>query len=346
MYTQAIIFEDNYKLKIVDQTRLPEQLKYIYLSTLDDAVIAIKQLKVRGAPAIGIVAAYILYVIANSIKKLPLPEFSQKLNQASDVLINCRPTAVNLSWAVNRIKKTISDKKNTPPEQICETIKKEAINIHNEDKQTCYQIGKNGNTIIADKCNLLTHCNAGSLATGGWGTALGVVYAANEQGKDIHVYVDETRPLGQGARLTFWELNQANIPCTLITDSMAASLMAKNKIDVVIFGADRIAANGDAANKIGSYSLAVLANYHKVPCYSAAPLSTFDFEIPNGESIPIELRDPAEILKFYNYEKADQNNFNVYNPAFDVTPAELLTGIITEKGIFKTPLQKKLLREY
>jgi len=344
MYTPAIIFTQNNELEIVDQTLLPKELTYIKIKNLEDAIDAIKQLKVRGAPAIGILAAYTLYVLSDFYKNLPPNVYFEKMKYVSDNLSKSRPTAVNLVWAINRIQ-TIFTNKIENPVEITESIKKEAIKIHEEDILSCKQIGLNALKIVPRKCNIITHCNAGSLATGGWGTALGVIYAAHENGKDIHVYVDETRPLGQGARLTLWELDRASIPCTLITDSMSGSLMAAGKIDLVVFGADRIAVNGDVANKIGSYNLAVLANYHNVPCYSAAPLSTFDKNLRNGSEIPIEIRDPNEILRFYEYEQDKKEQLKVYNPAFDVTPAKLLTGIITEKGIFKEPYEKQILKE-
>lgn len=343
MYVPAIIFEDQKYLTIVDQTLLPQQLKYINLTNLEDTLSAIKQLKVRGAPAIGIVAAYTLYLIADKNKNYSLSKFQNNLNEESEILKNCRPTAINLGWAVNRIRHIYLKSTNSPIE-ITEQIKAEAIKIHKEDELSCQQIGLNGLEVVPDSCNILTHCNAGSLATGGWGTALGVIYAAHENGKKIHVYVDETRPLGQGGRLTLWELNHAQIPCTLITDSMAASLMAKRKIDLIVFGADRINANGDVANKIGSYSLAVLAKYHNVPCYSAAPISTFDLDIKKGNDIPIELRDKDEVLNIHNYNEKQKSGLNVYNPAFDVTPAELLTGIITERGVFRQPLNQTIYK--
>ncbi len=339
MFIPAIIFEDQKNLKIIDQTLLPQEFKYIYINNLEDSITAIKQLKVRGAPAIGIVAAYTLYLIANKSKESPLIQFRENLQKESEILKNCRPTAVNLGWAVNKIREIYQNSKNSPAE-ITEQIKLEAIKIHNDDEMSCWQIGQNGLEIVPDSCNILTHCNAGSLATGGWGTALGVIYAAHEKGKKVHVYVDETRPLGQGGRLTLWELNQAGVPCTLITDNMAASLMAQGEIDLVVFGADRIAANGDVANKIGSYGLAVLANFHQIPCFCAAPISTFDLNIDRGSDIPIELRDKNEVLEIHNYNVEQMDDLKVYNPAFDVTPAKLLAGIITEKGIFRQPLNK------
>jgi methylthioribose-1-phosphate isomerase len=337
MYTESIVLNEKNQLTIVDQTLLPGQLKYIRINGLGDSTKAIKKLKIRGAPAIGVMAAYTLYIIADKLKAYPKDRFLKELDTAAITLKNCRPTAVNLEWAVERMKKVISNTENNSVVEITELLKSEALKIHSEDRESCNKIGLNGLEIVPDKARIVTHCNTGSLATGGWGTALGIIYAAAEKKIDIHVYVDETRPLGQGARLTFWELAEAGIPCTLITDSMAASLMAKGKINLVLFGADRIAKNGDVANKIGSYSLAVAANYHNIPCYSAAPLSTFDLNLTSGDEIPIENREPNEILDIYNY-KNDSKPLNVYNPAFDITPANMLSGIITEQGLIKQPL--------
>ncbi len=341
MYTESIVLNEHNQLTIVDQTLLPGQLKFININGLEDSTEAIKKLKIRGAPAIGIMAAYTLFIIAENLKTNPKEKYLKELYSSAEVLKDSRPTAVNLEWAVERIKNAISNADDNSAQEITELIKKEAINIHSEDSESCYQIGKNGLEIVPDNAKIVTHCNTGSLATGGWGTALGIIYAAFEKKKSIHVYVDETRPLGQGARLTFWELTQAGIPCTLITDSMAASLMAMDKINLVLFGADRIAKNGDVANKIGSYGLAVSARHHNVPCYSVAPLSTFDFNISCGKEIPIENRNPEEVLDIYNY-KNEKGNLNVYNPAFDVTPAHLLSGIVTEAGIIESPIEKNI----
>jgi methylthioribose-1-phosphate isomerase len=341
MYIESIVLTEKNELQIVDQTLLPVQLKYIKISGLEDSTEAIKKLKIRGAPAIGIMAAYTIFIIADTLKTLPKEKFFRELNLACITLKNSRPTAVNLEWSIERLNQIISANLDKSQSKISEILRSEAVNIHNEDRDSCYQIGINGLQIIPDKAQIVTHCNTGCLATGGWGTALGIIYAASEKKMDLHVYVDETRPLGQGARLTFWELNQAGIPCTLITDSMAASLMAGGKINLVLFGADRISKNGDVANKIGSYNLAVVANYHKIPCYSAAPISTFDFNISCGDDIPIEKREPIEVLDIYNYKDLN-DSLNVYNPAFDVTPANLLSGIVTDKGVIRQPLKSNI----
>jgi len=334
MQTPAVTFEND-TLKIIDQTLLPQQLVYFPIESVQDCVVAMQNLKVRGAPAIGICAAYSIYIIARSHADKNDDLFRQEMDNTCQQLIDARPTAVNLSWAVKRMKSVYSSSPNMPRDEILQLLKREAESIHSEDKIACQNMAYHGLEIVSNPVNIITHCNTGSLATGGWGTALGVVYAAKKENYDVHVYVDETRPLGQGARLTFWELMQNQVPCTLITDSMAGSLMKDKKIDLVLFGADRIARNGDVANKIGSYSLAALARLHKIPCYAVAPSSTFDLSLDSGVEIEIELRKAQEILHIYGYNDNLLDGANVYNPAFDITPAEFLSGIITDKGIIK-----------
>jgi len=341
MYTPAIIFEYD-KLTIIDQTLLPNRLEYIPITSITECIEAIKILRVRGAPAIGICAAYGLYLVAKSLSSKTYNEFQKEMDAHCDLLYKSRPTAVNLGWAIQRVKSIYRTNNDKPLEEIVSKIKTEAIEIHSEDRNFCQQMGYNGLEIIPNPGNIITHCNTGSLATGGWGTALGIVYAAWEQNYRIHVYVDETRPLGQGARLTFWELMQNKIPCTLITDSMSGSLMKDEKIDLVLFGADRISKNGDVANKIGSYNLAALARLHGIPCYAVAPSSTFDMTLESGDEIKIEMRNSQEILHIYGYNDNLYDKADVYNPAFDVTPAEFLTGIVTERGIIKQPISKNL----
>jgi methylthioribose-1-phosphate isomerase len=341
MYTPAIIFEND-KLTIIDQTLLPNRLKYIPITSLGECIEAIKRLRVRGAPAIGICAAYSLYITSKSLSSKTSEIFREEMDKNCALLYHSRPTAVNLGWAISRIKSIYQSHNNAPVKELISLIRSEAIKIHSEDEMFCQQMGKNGLEIVPNPGNILTHCNTGSLATGGWGTALGVVYAAWEQKYRIHVYVDETRPLGQGARLTFWELMQNEIPCTLITDSMSGSLMKDEKIDLVLFGADRISKNGDVANKIGTYNIAALARLHGIPCYAVAPSSTFDLTIETGNEIEIEMRNSQEVLHIYSYNDNLYDKFSVHNPAFDVTPSEFLTGIITEKGIIKQPISKNL----
>jgi methylthioribose-1-phosphate isomerase len=344
MKTSAVKYSP-YQLDIIDQTLLPGEFKYIPLAKIEDCYRAIKTLKVRGAPLIGIVAAYGLVVHAHQYsKKSSSSELISQLDRAVTYLESSRPTAVNLAWALNRMQSIYIPLAKKDPLEILARMDKEAQKIHHEDEESCRQIGLNGLSVLSGKTNLLTHCNTGSLATGGWGTALGVVYAAKEAGRYIHVYVDETRPLGQGARLTLWELMQNNIPCTLITDSMGPVLMRQGKVDVVIFGADRITKNGDVANKIGTYSLALAAHAHNIPCYAAAPVSTFDLSISSGDKIPIEERDEKEILQFYKYDRKIRGLIKAFNPAFDVTPGNLLSGIITERGILGQPLNESITK--
>jgi methylthioribose-1-phosphate isomerase len=341
MQTAAIIFEND-QLTILDQTLLPHQLKYIAIHSVDQCVESIKHLRVRGAPAIGIITAYVLYLAANELSDKNYDIFKESMDESCQILFESRPTAVNLGWAIKRMQAVYHSNHRQPPIKIASLLKSEAIKIHLEDKEACYQIGRNGLAVVPNPANILTHCNTGSLATGGWGTALGIIYAAQKQNYNIHVYVDETRPLGQGARLTFWELMHNNVPCTLITASAAGSLMKEEKIDLVLFGADRIAKNGDVANKIGSYSLAVLARFHGIPCYAVAPSSTIDLSTKSGNEIEIELRNSQEILHIYGYNDNLLDVADIFNPAFDITPADFLSGIITEKGIINSPINNQI----
>jgi methylthioribose-1-phosphate isomerase len=322
-------------LKMIDQTLLPTELKVIECCNVEIVWEAIKMLRVRGAPAIGIAAAYGICV---GLQTLPadtsdLSVFCNRLNEVVDFLASSRPTAVNLFWALNRMKKKAESlyATNTVPE-IWETLFAEAQTIHEEDRHICRSIGRFGQELVKEGSTWLTHCNAGGLATADYGTALAVFFAATEAGKKIQVYADETRPLLQGARLTAWELMQRNIDVTLICDSMAALVMRQGKIDGIVVGADRIAANGDTANKIGTYGVAVSAKAHGVPFYVAAPVSTFDLNLSEGSEIPIEERSADEICDGFGKRTAPEG-CKVYNPAFDVTPAELIAGIITERGI-------------
>jgi methylthioribose-1-phosphate isomerase len=337
---ETIKFE-NEELLIIDQTKLPNIFEYIRLNTLENVIDAIKMLKVRGAPAIGVTAAYGFYNYICSLKENNL--FNEKeIFSAAMRIKESRPTAVNLQWAVDEMLSTYRNNFIAKDgEQLINALKESALKIHNDDRLSCSKIGEFGAKVVENNFNILTHCNAGILATGGMGTALSVIYSAANQNKNIHVYVDETRPVGQGARLTFWELTTNNIPATLIADNMAGSLMKKGKVDMIVVGADRIALNGDTANKIGTYPLAVLASYHKIPFYIAAPISTFDKEIKSGDEIPIEYRDKDEILSYWNINDVKSSG-DVYNPAFDVTPAELISGIITEKGIINELSEKKI----
>ncbi|MGC8976249.1 MAG: S-methyl-5-thioribose-1-phosphate isomerase [Candidatus Ratteibacteria bacterium] len=328
-------------LFIIDQRKLPEKEIILKLDRVKKVYEAIKNLKIRGAPLIGCVAAYGVVISFIENEKLSLEELKKEIKKDIEKLKNSRPTAYNLFYALKRMEKIIKNYSGFSKKKMKELLLKEARKIYMEDIQACYKIGKYGNSIIKDGMNILTHCNAGGLATSGFGTAIAPIYVAYQNNKKIHVYVDETRPVLQGARLTCWELEKNKIPYTLICDNMAGYLMSKGKIDIVIVGGDRIAKNGDTANKIGTYSLAILANYHKIPFYVAAPLSTFDFNIEDGSKIPIEERDADEIKKI-NGKYICPENSDVFNPAFDITPGYLITGFITEKGILKSQEIKNL----
>lgn len=332
--TLCWIGDRNGFLRLIDQTRLPTELVEIDCRDVETVWEAIKTLRVRGAPAIGIAAAYGVCV---GLQTLPCDAneemFKRRLNDVVEYLASSRPTAVNLFWALDRIKAKAESLYNLKPvEEIGEALFQEAKIIHEEDRQICRRIGAFGQELFRDGDTILTHCNAGGLATADYGTALAVFFAATEAGKTIHVYADETRPLLQGARLTAWELMRRGIDVTLICDSMAALVMRQGKIDGVVVGADRIAANGDTANKIGTYGVAVAARAHGVPFYVAAPVSTFDLTLADGSLIPIEERDPEEICRGFGLRTAPEG-VKVYNPAFDVTPADLIAGIITEQGV-------------
>ena len=322
------------KVLLIDQNRLPLEHAFVEISCSDDMVRAIKTMIVRGAPAIGVAAGYGMYLGAREIQTSDRNEFLTQLEEVAERLRQTRPTAVNLFWAISRMLKTAYETIGGV-EQLRTTLLTTAQAIQVEDLETCQAIGDRGLEVLPAKPEqlcILTHCNTGALATAGYGTALGVVRSAWREGRLARVYADETRPRLQGARLTSWECVQEGIPVTVITDSTAAHCMQQGLIDVVIVGADRIAANGDTANKIGTYSLALVAKAHKVPFFVAAPLSTIDFELPNGSKIPIEERHPSEIYQV-GQTVICPPGVEFYNPAFDVTPAELITGIITEKGV-------------
>ena len=329
------------KVKLIDQTLLPVEFKYIYCESVDEVWEAIKVLRVRGAPAIGIAGALgtVLGIWDSNVQSYP--EFKSQLDKVTDYLATSRPTAVNLFWALDRMKATAEANKDKDVLQLKQILLAEAQKIIDEDKAMCRAIGRNGAELISDGDTILTHCNAGGLATADYGTALAVMFTAHEQGKSIKVFADETRPLLQGARLTTWELMQAGINVTLICDNMAAQVMKEGKIDCVIVGADRIAANGDTANKIGTYSVAVLAKEHKIPFYVAAPTSTLDMSLATGHLIPIEQRGAEEITEGFGKRTAPEG-VKVYSPAFDVTPARLIDAIITEKGIARAPYTESL----
>jgi methylthioribose-1-phosphate isomerase len=329
----------NGKLKIIDQTRLPEKLLYLELDDIDDIYNAIKRLSVRGAPAIGCAAALGLAAAAQNLSdKLTPNEFNNRVKELATLLNSSRPTAVNLAWALERSITRLNLTAGATIKEQKKSLIQEGLTILDEDIELCRTIGKHGAHLITNGSGILTHCNAGALATGDYGTALSPLYVAHEQGVNFKVFADETRPLLQGARLTAWELSRAGIDVTTICDNMAGQVMKEGKINAVIVGSDRIAANGDAANKIGTYSVAILAQYHRIPFYVAAPYSTIDMSLEDGTKIPIEQRDSAEIQYGFGRKTApDSSNF--YNPAFDVTPHQLITGIITEKGVIKPPFK-------
>ncbi len=331
------------KVRMIDQTKLPLELVYLNIDDVRVLAEAIKLLRVRGAPAIGIAGAFGLVLGVQNFDGDNKAGFYNQLNQTAAFLNATRPTAVNLSWAINRMKNVADEYKAHSVAEIKARLLKEAKTIWKEDRKICRRIGKNGAKLIKNGFTVLTHCNTGALATADYGTAIGVVFAANEQGKKVSVFADETRPLLQGARLNVWELKNEDIDVTLITDSAAAFVMQKQKVDCVIVGADRIARNGDTANKIGTYSVAVSAEKHGVPFYVAAPYSTIDFHIKDGSEIPIEERDPKEITEGFGRRTAPVDA-KVYNPAFDVTPHELITAIITEEGVVEPPFEINLIK--
>ncbi|WP_417736085.1 S-methyl-5-thioribose-1-phosphate isomerase [Rosistilla oblonga] len=319
-------------LRLIDQTRLPTELVEIDCRSVEQVWTAIKRLSVRGAPAIGVAAAYGVCIGAAETTRQSVDQAKQQAHAAADYLATSRPTAVNLFWALDRMRKVIDRDGFGKTDAFLEALLAEARAIHQQDRETCHSIGRHGAPLIAAAKNVLTHCNAGALATAEYGTALAVIYSAHDSGQTLHVFADETRPLLQGARLTAWELQQHGVPVTVICDSMAACVMKEGRVDAVIVGADRIAANGDACNKIGTYGLSVLAKHHNIPFYVAAPCSTFDLSLASGDLIPIEQRAAYEIAEAFG-KRTVPEGVEVYNPAFDVAPAELITAIITDRGV-------------
>ena len=330
-------------MEIIDQTLLPAEHKVIVLKDVEAVWEAIRALRVRGAPAIGVAAAMGVVVGALAAPDEPEEAVHEAVRKTCDHLATSRPTAVNLFWALDRMKRATLACQGRGGRAVKECLLAEAKAIRNEDADMCRAIGDNGQHLITEDCGVLTHCNAGSLATAEYGTALAPLYRAHERGRKFRVYVDETRPLLQGARLTMWELQQAGIDCTLICDNMAAVVMREGKVDLVLVVADRIAANGDTANKIGTYGVAVLAKHHRIPMYVAAPSSTFDLSIESGDEIPIEERGSEEVTHGFGRRTAP-TDAKVYCPAFDVTPARLIAGIITEKGLIGKPTRQRIAR--
>ncbi len=328
-------------LRLIDQTRLPVECVTVDCVTVEQVWEAIRSLRVRGAPAIGCAAAY--GVIVGIQQPLPASsnEVIARVQEVADYLATSRPTAVNLFWALDRMRLTATEHQALDRDSLLRRLLTEAREIEREDREMCAAIGQHGAALMPDQGGVLTHCNAGGLATAGDGTALSVIFAAVAAGKQLQVFADETRPLLQGARLTSWELQQRGIPVTVICDSMAALALRDGKVQAVVVGADRIAANGDTANKVGTYSVAVLAKAHGVPFYVAAPSSTFDLSLPSGAGIPIEERKPEEITRGFGSLTVPAG-VRVWNPAFDVTPAELIAGIITERGVISSPTTERV----
>jgi len=332
------------RLMLIDQTLLPEHFQEIECRTVEQVWEAIRKLRVRGAPAIGCAAAYGVVIGLQTLpENCSRAEFDTRLADVTGSLAESRPTAVNLFWALDRMRACAKRNTDLSPAEMHAALLLEAQAIEAEDREMCAAIGQHGAALIESGMGVLTHCNAGGLATAGDGTALAILFAAAVQGKQIQVYADETRPLLQGARLTTWELQQRGVPVTLICDSMAGWVMKEKRVQAVITGADRIAANGDSANKIGTYSLSLLARAHGIPFYIAAPSSTFDLNLKSGEDIPIEQRAADEITQGFGKQTAPQGT-QVYNPAFDVAPAEMISAIITEKGVIQPVNEAEIRR--
>jgi len=327
-------------LYLLDQTRLPTEELVLEIRNQAELVNAIQALSIRGAPALGIAGAYGILLTASDWKQSSEPPDWPALRKELEPLMNARPTAVNLRWAIERVLRQALDAAPATRHDAYRLLVQAARDLHEEDEERCRRIGEHGAALLKDSGRIITHCNTGALATGGIGTALGVIYAAVMQGKAVQVYADETRPLLQGARLTAWELQRAHIPVTVLTDGMAAALMQQESIDCVIVGADRIAANGDTANKIGTYQLAVAARFHDVSFYVAAPTSTIDLDLDSGRQIPIEMRSGEEVLSLQGVRTAPED-VDAYAPAFDVTPARLISAIITDLGVLFPPYNLK-----
>lgn len=343
MQIRTIDWKNN-KIKIIDQTRLPGTFQHIYIRDLRTLWRGIKTMQVRGAPALGAAASLGIYLGIRDSRAKDFSEFARELEKVARYLAKCRPTAKNLFWAIERMCSVAVKNKEKPVSKIKRLLFKEAQRIMEEDRVACRKIGRFGAKLIKSGDRILTICNAGILATIDYGTALGVIYKAKEQGKKIKVFACETRPFLQGARLTTWELNKKGVDVTLICDNMAATLMQQKKIDKVIAGADRIAANGDTANKIGTYNLAVLSYHHGIPFYIAAPASTFDLSLKTGGDIPIEERDRKEVLELFFKKPIAPKGIKVFNPAFDVTPHKLITAIITDRGKIPPPYSRNIKR--
>jgi methylthioribose-1-phosphate isomerase len=330
-------------VRFIDQTKLPTEETYVTCKTYEQVAEAIRTMVVRGAPAIGVAAAMGIALGAQNSKAETVGDLKRDLDQICDVMGKTRPTAVNLFWAIRRMQERFERVRIRPIAQIRRDLVEESQRMHAEDIAANQAMGRHGATLMPSEGGVLTHCNAGALATAGYGTALGVIRAAVEQGKKIHVYADETRPFLQGSRLTAWELMKDGIPTTVISDNMAGAMMKQGKIGAIVVGADRIAANGDVANKIGTYTVAVLAKENGIPFYVAAPISTVDLACPDGDRIPIEQRNPMEVTHIAG-KQMTPNGVSIENPAFDVTPAKYVAAIITERGLAREPYRESLER--
>lgn len=341
---RSLEFQDG-NLRLIDQTRLPHELVYVECRTVDEVARAITEMRVRGAPAIGVAAAYGMALgaeeaLAGGSESTPA-HFVKQMQVVTERLRSTRPTAVNLAWAIERCLEVVRQVEAIGPRRVARELLLLADQMAEQDVLTNQQMARHGAALLPERANVLTHCNTGALATVGYGTALGVIRAAAEQGKQVHVLVDETRPFLQGARLTTWELLQLGIPMTLITDSMAGHFMARGRVDLVIVGADRVARNGDVANKIGTYTLAVLCHEHEIPFYVAAPTSSIDLNLASGADIPIEERRPEEVTSL-NGHPISPAGVTAAHPAFDVTPARLVSAIVTEAGVCRPPFDQSL----
>ena len=336
--------DEKSELIILDQTLLPNETVYLRLATKECVWEAIYKLRVRGAPAIGIAAGYGIYLAAKQIETDDFSEFYAQFKKAKDFLSSSRPTAVNLFWALNRMDRCVLENKGKSIEEIKGALLAEANSIRNEDEEICRKIGEHGLTLLKPGMGILTHCNAGTIATAKYGTALAPIYIGHERGYGFKVFADETRPLLQGARLTAWELKEAGVDVTLICDNMASIVMKNGWVEAVVVGCDRVAANGDAANKIGTSGVAVLAKHYGIPFYVHAPLSTIDINTATGKDIPIELRPGDEIYKAWYVKPMAPLGIKTYNPAFDVTDAELITAIVTEKGVIYPPYSESIAK--
>jgi methylthioribose-1-phosphate isomerase len=333
---------DGRSVVIIDQTQLPNRLIYLTLSRAEECYDAIRTLKVRGAPAIGIFAGYAYYVLSRQAENLPYAQFAETMRRQKEYLNSSRPTAVNLSWALNRMERVVLANSQRPVPEIVALLREECVRIHQEDIAMCRKISEYGLSLLHEGDGVLTHCNAGPLATSRYGTAIGPILLGKERGMNFRVFADETRPLLQGARLTSFELQKAGVDVTLICDNMASIVMKNGWVNACFVGCDRIAANGDFANKIGTSGVAILAKYYGIPFYTLGPTSTIDLNCPTGYDIKIELRDPEEIKEKFYREPMAPKEVKCYNPAFDVTSHELVAGIVTEKGICRPPYTESL----